>query len=167
MAKIGTILDSNEKKIVITQFIPVECREEGVEDYVTIKKLPYTIKKKIETMSMNSISGQTGKELFKYLKKTGKKPSDLASIDPMESMDIMSSIKISDEEAVSLSKTTTEIMRNTINYGVDPAKHSFRDMNDKPIVLDYDALDQIGNTSLIDCLVGLINEHSAGFILGE
>jgi len=167
MARLGSLLEGNEKRVDISRFIPVDCQQEGIQDYITIRKLPYIIRKKIETLSMNSISGQTGREMFKYLKKAGKNLADIDKMDPLEKMEILMSAKISDDEAKLMATSTAEIVKSTINNGVDPIKHTITGSDDKPVSLDYDTLERMGNPALIEYLVEQINQLSAGYSLGE
>lgn len=165
MARLG--LDSGEKQIDIGRFLPPESKQDGISDYITIKRLSYPIKKKIETLSMNTMSGQTGKELFKYLKKSGKTAADIDKMSDLEKMEIVMGSKMTDDEAITIAKTTYEIAKATISNGIDPDKHTFIGMDDKPIKLTYEAIESIGNITLIEYLVDQINKLSIGYSVGE
>lgn len=176
MAKIQQILEKNEKRIYIDQFIPKECQERNengdllVKDYITIKKIPYDIKTKIKYLSMKSFGGQTSKEIIKNAKKKGYKVEDIQNIDPKNTnaiMDFMVDIDFKSLETEEMTKGTLLIEKYILDYGVDSKKHSFKDEKDNPIELDYKTLNNIGNENLLKYIIDNIKDFSQGFILEE
>jgi hypothetical protein len=175
MARIDKILERNEKKLVITQFISEECKEydeEGnvKEDYITIKKIPYDIKTKIKYLSMKSFGGSTSKELLKKYKASGHKISDLENLnteDSNEIMDFMLDIDFKNIETEDMAKSTLLIEQYIIEYGIDSKKHSFKDTKDNPIELNYETINYLGSEGLIKYILDNIKSFSKGFMLGE
>lgn len=168
--RINSIIEKNEKRINIGMYIQDELKEKdsegnNKEDYVTIKKIPYTVKKKIEFLSMNSLSGHAGKAMFKYMKTKGI--SNLDGLSNSEKAEIMMDMKLSNDDMNEISKMTNETVKNYIDNGIDSLKHSFVDENDKPIDLNYSIIEKLGNDKLIDYLVNEIKNYSDGYVLGE
>lgn len=166
MAKINSIIKSNEKKVGISDYLPAEIREEGKEDFVTIKKLSFSDKKKIEFISMNNLSGKTGKALFDYAKKKGLKYENLQKLSKEDQFDIVSTI-MTGEDGKAIVNNAVELSSVIINCGIDPDNHSFIDDNNEKIKLNFEILSSLGNDYLIDYLVEEIKTFSQGFILGE
>jgi len=176
MAKIEKILEKNEKRLQISNYLPEECKElnsEGKlieEDYITIKKLPYDIKIKIKFLSMKAFNGTASKELLKKYREKGHSISDLQNINTEnreQIMDFMLDIDFKNIETEEMSDSTLSIERYIIDYGVDEDKHSFKDMEGKQIKLNFDTLNNFGNENLIKFVIDNIKSFSKGFTLGE
>lgn len=173
MIVIDKILEKNEKKIYINDYISDEIREKDEngnyknDDFITIKKLDYKIKKKIEFLSLSSMSGQTGKAIFQNLKKRGIDIGEMEKLTQMEQAEIMLDMKFTESDSNSITKMTNDIAKCIIDYGVDKHKHSFVDSNNKPIELSYEVFESIGSSLLVDFIIKEIKSFSQGFILGE
>ena len=176
MARFQQILEKNEKKLIISQFLPNECKEFDEngnlieEDYVTIKKIPYDIKTKLKFLSMKSFGGKTSKEMLKKCREKGIKISEIDKLNtenPDEIMNFMLDIDFEKMETSQMSNATIIMEQYILDYGIYKEKHSFKDQNDKPIELNYDTLNNIGNEKLIKYIIDNIKTFSKGFMLGE
>ena len=173
MAKISQIIEKNEKKLYITRFLPesiIEKDENGeIKDieYITIKKIPYSIKRKIDFLSMGSLSGEMGKEIFKKLKEKGLNYSDMQKMSEVEQAELILNMKLTNESAENMNKMTVELAQIILSNGVDKNKHTFFDDKGNPIELNYDFWETIGNEDLIKYVIKEIKSFSKGFSLGE
>jgi hypothetical protein len=174
MARLERILESNEKKLNISRFLPDECKEKDAEgnlkddDYITIKKIPHDIKSKIRILSLKSFGGEASKAMLKKIKEKGYSIKDIENIEAEnieEVTEFMLDIDYSSMETDEMSRSTLLIEQYILDYGVDKEKHSFRDFNDKPIDLNYETLNIIGNEFLIKYIVDNIKSFSKGFVL--
>lgn len=162
MAKINSILTANERQLDISAYINPEEK-----DYITIRKLPYSIKRKIEFMAMNSLNSVTGKALFAYMKKKGLALNKIDELTDDQRTEIMLDINIKEDEINNLISSTIELSKTIIDNGIDPDKHTFIDDNDKPLKLNFEILDSLRNDKLIDYIVDNIRKYSEGYDLGE
>ena len=175
MARLEQILEKNEKRLVITKYLPDECKEfdqdgRPKEEFITIKKIPYDIKTKIKYISMKSFGGATSKEILKKYKASGHSLKDLENLNTNnknEIMDFMVDIDFKNLETEEMARSTLLVEQYLLDYGVHEAKHSFKDMNDKPIKLNYETLNTIGNENLVKYIIDNIKDFSKGFSLGE
>jgi len=167
MAKINAIICSNEKKLDISDFLlpEIKCNEE--KDFVTIKKLPYSIKRKIEFLAMNNINSVTGKAMYAYMKKKNIPLQNIDQLSDSQKAEIMLEINIREDEISSMVKSSIELSKIIIDNGIDPKKHSFIGDNNQTIEVNFDLLDKISNDKLIDFLVNEIKKFSEGYHLGE
>jgi len=171
MARAEAILQATGKRLDIGRFLPESIREKNEdgsfkEDYISIKKLPYSVKKKIEFISINNFSGKAGKAFYKHLKKTGVGLDKVDAMTEAEKTELMMDV-IDNDESQSLLKLTVDLSRLVIENGVDTAQHTFLDTDNKPINLTYEFLEKIGNDRLIDFVVREIQDYSQGYVLGE
>ena len=171
--KVAKILERSEKKVFIDMFLPEECQsfdEQGnlkEVEYITIKKIPYSIKQKMKFVSMNTMSGETGKHIFKLMKQKKYDTNKLESMTDIEKAQFMLDMGLSTKDSERMTDMTIEMVKLILDYGVDKTKHSFVDQDDKPITLDYNFWNCIGNEKLIDYIVMKIKSFSNGFSLGE
>jgi len=170
--RVERILEKNIKRIDISDFLSEDLREKDDDgklkpEYVTIKKLSNTVKKKIEFLSLNSLSGQTGKAILSYMKKKNVNPSDFDKMTGNEQAEILLDIKINTEDMKSIVEATIEVAKQTIDNGLDELDHTFTDNEGKKIKIGYDFLDALGNSQLINFLAEEIKRFAAGVFLGE
>jgi hypothetical protein len=161
--RLSKILERSEKKINVGCFFG----EEDEKEYITIKKLPYNIKKKLQFLAMNTMSGQTSKMILKEMKKRGLKAADIDNLSEEEQIEIMMELKVDQGASESIANMTLETTKYTIDYGVDPKKHTLYDENDNLVELNYDLISRLGNTYLIEYLVKEIKNFSEGYALGK
>lgn len=188
--RVDKILERNEKKLVISQFLPSECKEiketkvikdekTGEEkeiiiyeenDYITIKKIPYDIKTKMKFIAMKSFGGNASKEILKKCRAKGIKISEIEKLNTENSdeiMDFILDIDYKEIETNQMANATLMIEQYILDYGIDKAKHTLMDEKGEPIELNYETLNNIGNENLIKYIIDNIKEFSKGFMLGE
>jgi len=169
MANINKIIESNEKKLIISDFIPDEMKDidssgKFLEDFVTIKKISYTIKKKIDFLSTNTLSGATSKAIFKKAKEKGVEYKDInKNLTDEEKLDIYMGLNLDSKESENMNDITLNIEKIKIEYGIDKDKHSFTDKDGKKIELNFEYLSAIGNEPLIIYIIKQIDDFSNNF----
>lgn len=169
--KISKILEGNEKKVYIDAYLPDgEVGEDGKlkeVEFVTIKKLPFLVKKKILFLSMNSMSGKTTKHIFQAMKKQGLKPDNMQELTDDQKYDLMLDMQIEPNAAAEMEKMTVEITKSILEHGIKESGHTLFGEDDKPIVINYDFWIEYGNTELVDFLVSEIKDFSSGILPGK
>jgi hypothetical protein len=168
--RVGKILESNEKKLYIDIFLPeAEIKDDKIvkKEYITIKKMPYAVKKKITFLATGTMSGKTGKHVLKKMKQKGIKISDIDKMSENDQLELMESFEIDQKETENITNMTLEVTRLILEHGIDKKQHSFVDENDKPIELNYEFWEYIGSTELVDYIVKEIKAFSDGYLLGE
>lgn len=186
MAKFSKMLEKNEKRLNISEFLPKEIREvkeiikdsktnEDIiiykdDDYITIKKLPRIVKTKIRFLNQNMFHGQKGKEVLKIIhKKMKQKDMDTDKLDkmtPEEQLDLMISFNLDIKDYDYMGKTTAEVEKYYLIHGIDSKKHSFVDEKNKKIELTLEFWDYMPD-KMISYIVSQIKLFSKGVSLGE
>lgn len=167
MAKIEKVLCGNENKLIITEYLDPSIRTEGVDEYVTIRRIPYSIRRKMDIISFSNLGNKTRKMIFDALKKTGKSVYEFDSMTNEEKMKILAVVEINADDMAKMVTSNLEIVKMLIENGVDKTKHSFVGQDDKPIEIGFELFETIGNSDLVDFLVREIKELSDGYQLGE
>jgi len=171
MARVERILEKNGKKLLINKFLSEEIREKDEQgnfkdDFVNIKKLSYSVKKKIDFISMNNFTGKSGKNLFSLLKKKNLSIESMNIMNPADKAELMIEMMSSDDTNI-LQKMTLELAELIIDNGIDENDHSFIGEENKPVKLNYKFLESLGNVQLIEFIIDEIKTFSKGFVLGE
>lgn len=156
--KLTKIAERNEKKLDISEFF-----EKG--DFITLLKIPYSAKKKIDIMSMHTMTGKTGQAMYKALKKKGIDPRNMQGMTQDDQLDLMMGLDISATE--DLNKMTMDVFKMFLEYGVHPEKHSFVDQDDKPVKLDFDVWDLNMPKEFIEFAVNQVKAFNEGILPGE
>lgn len=165
-------IDRGEKRLDVGQFIAEDMREKDESgnlkpEYVTIRKLPFAVKKKIEFISANNMSSNAAKSLMKYLKKKGVGVGDVDKLSDTERAEAMLEMDMNTDDIRKLTELTVDLSKAIIDNGVDPHKHTFYGPDKNPIELNFDFFDRLGSEALINYVVSAIREYSQGFVLGE
>lgn len=172
MARIKRILESNEKKLIITDFLADEVKEKNEdgsykEEFITIVKLSREVKTKIKFMSINTLSGQTGKNIFKKMQDKGLNSESLEAMPNEEKAKLMLDFDFNIDDGQAMETLTVEMEKCIIEHGIHLSKHSFCDENGKAIELNYDFWNAFSNDKLLEFLISQIKLFSKGFSLGE
>jgi Glu-tRNA(Gln) amidotransferase subunit E-like FAD-binding protein len=162
--KYGDLLERNEKRIYISKYFGIEDEQ---KEYITIKKLDRSIKKKIQLLSINTISGKTGHNIIKQLKKKGLSIEDLDKIKQTDQLDLMLEFDFNKSQADSMTDMTIELEKMILEAGVDPLKHTIENSKGEKLKLNYEFWNKIGNDDLIEFILNAIKDFSQGFSLGE
>lgn len=166
MAKIDLILEKNEKKLNISRFLGADIKEDD-NDFITIKKIPVSIKNKLKFLAFNSFSGNLGKVIFKELKDKSITFEDYEKMNKIDQAQIMMNLKLNETDAKEMGKMTNDIAMYLIEYGVHKTNHSFTSSDGKPYHIDYEFFDMLGNEKLTNFVINEIKEFSNGLCLGE
>lgn len=173
MARINKIYEKNEKKLIISQFLPDEIRDDE-EDYITIRRLSHSDKLKLQLLATDTFDGQTQKNIFQKAKEKGLTMEDIDNMPDVDKAMFFMECKLENKDKEKIGNMTIEYEKIIFNNGVDPKKHSFYNIKivkDKeikePIELDYDFLDKLGNEKLIKFILENIKDFSKGFQLGK
>lgn len=165
MPKLNKITTNNYKKIDISEFIPPDEGEEST--FVTIKKIPCNIQKKIEFQSLSSYTTDIGKNVLKKMKKINNKRDENKNLTDAQALKILDSSNLLSEEIDFLNMTTTMTEKLYIENGLCKDNHNLFDNDGKLLNLDYEIINSIGIKGLIDLLVMEIKNLSLGISLGE
>lgn len=162
--RLSKLKASNTKKLDITGFF----EESEEKEYIYIKKLDYSVKKKLELMASQTASAKAGKEMMRQMKKKGYAIKDIDSLTQDQQLEMFIDMETSDEETLKLVEATTEIARLILNEGVDKKKHSFLyDDDDEPVEMDYEFINHNFSEELINFIIAQIKIFSQGFELGK
>jgi len=168
MANYSKILQRNEKKLVIGHFLPDEVKEvdENGEvlnnDFITIKKLPHSIKTKMQILATGTVDGDKQKRMYKALKEKGLSFNDLDSLTDDEKVELFINMDVPQKDVNGLTDMTLQMQRLILEFGVDSKKHSFVDYEE----LDYDFWESMPEAMTL-FVIKEIENFSKGFSLGE
>lgn len=187
MPSIQNILNKNEKRLDITEYCK-DILDEGEEfAWITIKKMTKELKRKVNILSMESMSKESSTKLIEKIEEKGltlKDIENLKELDEEKTKKILEVYKESDinvEEQKKLDSFKNEIEKIVFESCIDSKKHNFFDKvikEDKeekklkeekvPIDLsDYKFWNNLGKDNLVNYIYNEIKSFSEDFFFSK
>jgi hypothetical protein len=152
-----------EKRLDISGFKDsMKGIEEG--DYLTIKKLTLKERRIVEMTSFMKGTSQFHADFLQAVSALNKKPEQITN---EEYSQILKGMNLTDKAIVELASSFTEREYQTLELAIDEDKHSFTDMQGKPIKLTIEVLLNIGTQLFIKYLLDEINKLYKDEVPGE
>lgn len=164
MPKLLNIINSGEKRLDITEYCKDFLENEDEKAYITIRKMPYSLKRKVHLLTMESLAGKAGKQYLKKLKEMGLSISDLEKLEGEKALDFMISLDIDLKEQQEISNFGDDVQRLILTNCILPDKHNFIDNNNELIQInDYNFWEKLGDERLIKFVISEIKTFSESF----
>jgi hypothetical protein len=145
MPDIRSLKQNNEKRLDVSTFF-------GPGAYITMKRLPRTIKKRLAVLNMDGALIKVAKKIMET-----NDLNDVESMDPAKLGKIY--LDLPAEDKIEAQKIADELELIYLIQGIDPLKHNLTE-DEKPIELTLDFWEQFERAALF--VVASVKEFNSG-----